>query len=275
MTKVIDLKPILRNFCLLTIGVFLFIALNISKSYAGQTIATIEYTPGIDSGTDTLLPTSDWTLEVTTTYEMVCSDISADLSFYKTKLVPVKSYIDRALDCNTATHPGFESETYISWEDDGFYQAPEFGTESITCPIYGQCEMDRVVNTERRYFDTITLANGENGTFNGAGKIFVTRLNNATIQSLPGTGGVGGLNDLNAVTSQERYCVKIQDAVTADATPTSSKTPYASVNVYDWLPFEITPGGANGVDASTGNKIEIYEGLDPSVLYHLKSEYMN
>ncbi len=258
---------------LLIISIGLFLSIPYGK--AADTIAVIEYTPGIDEGTNTLLPESDWTLEVTSTWDMECSDIAPDLEFYKTKLVPVVSYINRDLDCSTATHAGFEDEDYISWVSDGYHQKSEFGLESITCPVYGQCEMDRVVNTEVKAFDTITLGNGEPGTRNGAGKVFVTKLDNVTIQSIPGLGGVGGQNDLASVEPEKRYCAKVQDATTIDATTESSKTPYASVHVYDWIPFTIGAGGANGTDAPQGNRVEVYKGLSPSALYRLKNEYMN
>lgn len=262
----------IKAFILMTVACLLVISF---KAHSSETIATITYTEGIDEGTNTLLPDSDWTLEVTSTWGMTCDDISPDLEFYKSKLVPVTSYINRDLDCNLATHPGFEDEDYIVWDDAGYHQMPEFGLENITCPIYGQCEMQRVVNTERKYFDAIELENGEPGTLNGAGKVFVTKLNSVSIQAEPGKGGVGGKNDLKMVEAEKRYCAKIQDATTIDATVESSKTPYATVHVYDWMPFEISAGGANGTDAPAGRKVEVYKGLSPAALYRLKKQYMN
>lgn len=248
--------------------------LSIGQVGASSTAALIEYTIGIDDGTDTLLPGSDWRLEIAPTYTSQCFDISPDLNFYKSTRIPVTSYIDRSLDCSTATHAGFELENYIVWDDQGYEQKPEFGIEELVCPIYGSCEMNRTVNTENKFFDSLPLSNGEHGTSNGAAKVFVTKLDSVTVQSIPGTGGTGGINDLEGITPQDRYCVKVQDAVTSDATTLSSKTPYATVHAYKWLPLEISNAGAHGTDAPLGKKVEIYEGLSPTALYRLKEDYL-
>ncbi len=256
---------------LVTICILLFFTI---KSEAGTTSAIIEYTIGIDDGTDTLLPGSDWRLEIAPTFASECYDISPELNFHKSTLVPVLSYIDRDSECSASVHAGFEDETYISWEDFGFEQRPEFGVENITCPIYGSCEMNRVVNTEDKFYDDLTLENGEHGTSNGAAKIFITKLGNSTVQSIPGTGGTGGINDLSSITPVNRYCAKVQDAVSADSTTLSSKVPYATIHAYNWLPLNIGNAGAHGTDAPSGKIVEIYEGLSPTTLHRLKGEYL-
>jgi hypothetical protein len=255
---------------ILTLTLFL-LTLNAVSS---DTVATITYTDGIDEGTDTLLPTSDWRLEVSPDYETTCSEIASDLKFHKTTLVPVTSYIDRNLECNDIVHPGFESEGYITWVDFGYDQKAEFGIENITCPIYGQCEMDRVVNTSDKSFANITLENGEHGTRNGTAKIFAMRLGSLSIQSIPGLGGEGGRNDLLGVAPETRYCVKVQDATTIDATEESSKTPYATVQAYNWTPISSGDGGANGVDAPPNRRVDSFEGVSPTALKRLEEAYL-
>lgn len=257
---------------------FLFLATLLTLSgpvLSKTTVAYIEYTPGVDNGTDTLIPGSDWKLEVAPTFSATCADIAPGLTFYKTTKVPVTSYIDRALNCVTASHPGFEDEPSLVWTDNGYRQEAAFGNESITCPIFGPCEMQRVVNTSDKHFATIDLQNGENGTQNGAAKIFVTKLNNFNIVSTPGRGGVGGVNDLSSVPAQTKYCARITDATSIEATEETSKTPYASVNIYNWFPFKINGGGVNGTDAPTGKKVEVYKGLSPTALYRLKGIYLD
>lgn len=254
-------------------NLLILLILTFNNVYAGDTVATIEYTPGIDEGTNLLLPDSDWTLEVTSSYEMNCEDISPNLEFYKTKLVPVTSYIDRNLDCSSADHEGYQSESYIVWDEAGYHQTQEFGLEEITCPIYGQCEMERVVNTENKYVDMIQLESGENGTRNGAGKVFLTKLDNYQIVSEPGTGGKGGVNDLNFIEPEDRYCVKVQDAVQNNPTPDSSKIPHADVHALKWLPFDIKSSTTHGINAPKGNRVEIYKGLSPSAIHRLKDQY--
>ena len=255
--------------------VFIFGVLFFMSAHGRSTVAYIEYTTGIDEGTDTLIPGSDWRLEIAPTFNTTCEDIAPGLSFYKTTKVPVTSYIDRNLNCVTATHPGFEDETNLTWIDDGYRQEAAFGTEEITCPIFGPCEMQRVVNTENKHYAELELHNGENGTPNGAAKIFVTKLDNVTISSKPGKGGVGGVNDLSSVNAQTRYCARVTDATSIEATEETSKTPYAAVNIYNWLPFNITGGGANGVDAPTDRKVEVYKGLSPTALHRLKNVYFD
>lgn len=255
--------------------IFLIALLSLTNAYAANTVATIEYTPGIDEGTNLLLPGSDWTLEVTSSYNMNCADINPNLEFYKTKLVPVTSYVDREVECKDADHVGYGSETYIDWQEAGFHQTQEFGLEEITCPVYGNCEMQRVVNTENKYVDSIRLQSGENGTKNGAGKVFVTKLDSYQISSIPGQGGKGGVNDLNFIEPETRYCAKIQDAVQNNPTPESSKVPYATVHIYKWLPFDISLDGGHGINAPKGNRVEIYKGLSPTAIHRLKDLYFN
>lgn len=263
--KLSKLKTIIFLF-----GVFFFVS-----AYGSATVAYVEYTPGIDEGTDTLIPGSDWRLEVAPTYSATCEDIAPGLKFYKTTKVPVTSYIDRNLNCVTATHPGFEAEASLIWTDNGYRQEAAFGTEEISCPIFGPCEMQRVVNTENKHYASLALQNGENGTPNGAAKIFVTKINSVTISSRPGKGGIGGINDLSSVTAQTRYCARVTDATSIEATEETSKTPYASINIYNWLPFNITGGGVNGLDAPAGRRVEVYKGLSPTALYRLKNVYFD
>lgn len=245
------------------------------SAYGKATVAYIEYTTGLDEGTDTLMPGSDWRLEVAPTFSATCGDIAPGLTFYKTTKVPVTSYIDRNLNCVTASHPGFEDETTLNWTDAGFRQEAAFGTEPITCPIFGPCEMQRVVNTSDKFYANLPLENGENGTPNGAAKIFVTKLNDFEIVSRPGRGGTGGVNDLSSVSAQTKYCARVTDATSIEATEETSKTPYAAVNIYNWLPFNITGGGVNGTDAATGRKVEVYKGLSPTALHRLKNVYFD
>jgi hypothetical protein len=252
---------------------FLILLILTGSLYAEDTIATITYTDGIDETTNTLLPTSDWTLEIAPTYTTECTDISPELKLHKSVLVPVTSYINRDFQCDNTTHAGYEAETYISWVDFGYSQKPEFGNETLNCPVYGQCEMDRVVNTSDKSFADIPLENGEHGTQNGTAKVFVMKLNSLNVQSVPGTGGLGGRNDLPVINPVVRYCVKVQDAVTPDATIASSKIPYATVQAYSWTPVSFGAGGANGSDAPTNKKVEVYEGLSETALKRLKGEY--
>jgi len=246
-----------------------------SSTFPKATVAYIEYTPGIDDGTNTLLPGSDWRLEIAPNYSATCNDIAPGLTFYKTAMVDVTSYIDRSLNCVTASHQGFESETGLVWSDKGFRQEAAFGTETITCPIFGSCEMQRVVNTSDRFFASMDLSNGENGTQNGAAKIFVTKLNSFNITSTPGRGGVGGVNDLSSVDGVTKYCARVVDANSIEATEETSKTPYATVNAYNWKPFRVNGGGTNGADAPAGKKVEVFKGLSPTALYRLKDYYFD
>lgn len=255
--------------------IVLFLMTYFMSAYGKSTVAYIEYTPGVDEGTDTLIPGSDWTLEIAPTYSTTCEDIAPGLTFYKTTKVPVTSYIDRNLNCVTAPHPGFEDETSLVWTDKGFRQEAAFGSELITCPIFGPCEMQRVVNTSDKFYATLPLSNGENGTPNGAAKVFVTKLNDVVVSSKAGKGGIGGVNDLSSVGAQTKYCARVTDANSIDATEDTSKTPYAAINIYNWLPFKITGGGVNGTDASTGRKVEIYKGLSPTALHRLKNAYFD
>lgn len=240
---------------------------------AKSTVAYIEYTPGIDEGTDTLLPTSDWRLEISPTFSASCEDIAPGLTFLKTTSVNVTSYINRNLNCSTANHPGFEDETGLTWTDKGLKQMAGFGNETITCPVFGTCEMERVISTSDKHFGLIELENGENGTANGSAKVFVTKLGSLSVTSVPGVGGIGGKNDLSAVAPQTRYCAKITDALSVDATEETSKVPYAEINIYNWLPFSIVGGGVNGTNAQSGRRVEVYEGLSPTALHRLKKLY--
>lgn len=246
---------------------------HLNTTHARTTVAYVEYTPGVDEGTNTLLPDSDWRLEIAPTFTTSCEDIAPGLTFYKTAQVNVSSYINRNLNCNSASHPGFEDEVGLSWVDSGLVQRQEFGNEVINCPIYGSCEMERVITTAPKFFDNIVLQNGENGTQSGSAKIFVAKLGSAVVSANPGAGGTGGRNDLSAVAPQSRYCAKVTDALSPDTTEETSKVPYAQITAYSWLPFNISGGGQDGINASSNRRVEIYEGLSETTLYHLKDIY--
>ena len=47
--------------------------------FGASTVAFIEYTPGLDEGTNTLLPNSDWRLEVAPAFGFTCEDIAPGL----------------------------------------------------------------------------------------------------------------------------------------------------------------------------------------------------
>lgn len=260
------------------LGVTTFIAL-VSLSFspslasAKTTVAYVEYTPGVDEGTNTLLPNSDWRLEIAPTFTTSCEDIAPGLTFYKTAQVSVSSYINRNLDCNNTTHPGFEDEVGLDWVDNGLVQRPEFGNENISCPIYGSCEMERVVTATNKYFDNIILQNGENGTPSGSAKVFVAKLGSSTVSATPGQGGIGGRNDLSGITGQNRYCAKVTDALSVDGTEETAKVPYAQIMAYNWLPFNITGGGQDGANATSNRRVEIFEGLSETSLYQLRDIY--
>lgn len=255
-------------------GLILIVMLLSGTVYGASTVAFIEYTPGLDEGTNTLLPNSDWRLEVAPAFGVTCEDIAPGLVLHKTAMVDVKSYINKNVACNVATHIGFEDEV-LAWTDNGFVQKEEFGNETIQCPIYGSCEMERVVSNSDKFHGRIELENGENGTPNGAVKVFATKIESISpIAQTSGTGGRAGVNNLNIIPNQTKYCVKVTDATSVDGTEENSKVPYAQVNIHKWLPFEVVGGGVNGVDANTANRVEIYYGLHPSTLHFLKQMYM-
>lgn len=244
-------------------------------SIGASTVAFIEYTPGLDEGTNTLLPNSDWRLEIAPNFAVTCEDIAPGLTHYKTAMVDVTSYINKNLTCDVATHIGFEDES-LTWTDNGFIQKAEFGNETIECPIFGSCEMERVVSNSDKFFGNIELSNGENGTPNGAVKVFATKIENISpIAQEAGKGGLAGVNNLNIIPNQTKYCVRVTDALSVDATEENSKTPYAQVGIHNWLPFNVVGGGINGADASTSNRVEVYSGLHPTTLHFLKQTYMD
>ena len=256
-------------------ALFLILLSTSLQLFAADTILTVSYTsPGIDEGTDTLLPGSDWRLEITPDANTSCEDAYPGTSFYKTTIIPVTSYIDKNLDCATATHQGFETED-IDWVFDGFIQLQSFGLETVTCPFTGSCPIERVLVNKTKFLDSIDLDNGENGTLNGAAKVFLWKVNNVVISSQPGTGGVGGVNDLNFMTSEKRYCVDVTDATSPDANEQVSKTPYATIESYDWQAFNVSQEGSQGSDAPTGKKVEVFSGMSPSLIEMLKDDYMN
>jgi hypothetical protein len=254
---------------------FLLLLMVSFQVYASDTILTVAYTsPGIDEGTDTLLPGSDWRLEITPDASTSCEVAYPGTTFYKTTIIPVTSYIDSNLDCSTEVHAGFEGEN-IDWVFDGFIQLQSFGLESITCPFTGSCPIERVINNKTKFLDNIELDNGQNGTLNGAAKVFLWKVNNVVISSVPGTGGVGGVNDLSFMTSEKRYCVDVVDATSPDANEQVSKVPYATIESYDWQPFNVSQEGSQGSDAPSGKKVEVFTGMSPSLIEMIKSDYMN
>lgn len=136
-----------------------------------------------------------------------------------------------------------------------------------TCPV----QHKSVESTG--FIDTLTPTNGENGTFQGRGLVFVYDIRSVNASALPGQAGRGGRIDLSNAT-EIRYCSSVRDAI-SDPTGTFQDTPEVVFKKVFWKPFDIKQGGQPGEYPSYSTKeVEIFKKLDPAVRYLLKKELM-
>lgn len=158
--------------------------------------------------------------------------------------------------------------TYIGLDPD-----PQGRIETVSCTLGGSCPVENRLLEDSRFLDTLTPTNGESGTEQGSGFVFVYDVNNRLFQTQVGQAGAGGKNDLASPT-QIKYCAKKRDATT-DPNSGYRNDPSVEFKRINWKTFEVNGGGVPGtVPQFSPKKIFLYKKIDPGVLYLLKKELL-
>lgn len=226
--------------------------------------STYNYTsPGLNPDGISLTPGSNWQITQTNTFE----NCPPGWSNLKNIFLNLVQYTNKEnTSCAGITDPQ-DPNNRAFWQYTGLSQESTFGTESVSCSI-GSCAVNSTVSELARSVDTIIPGNGENGTEQGRGILFVYDIKNINTRSLPGSSGVVGNTDIN-INPQERICVKIDDA-NAGINTEQAKNPFVSFRRYQWQAIKSTSGANPGTPPrNTGKGIEIFKKLDPATRFFL------
>lgn len=224
--------------------------------------------PGLDPETMLPLPGSNWIVR-DSDFFTTCNS----LGLYDTMSSEIQSWIafgEIGNECSDA-RVAEDTNNLIPWSKGGQEQDPAFGLQKMNCSV-DNCPVQTVIADKQKVFDLIDPTVGANGTSQGNGILFVYDFQNLVATAKPGTAGNGGNNDLPVVI-ENRYCAKIDDALTQGLNSSFAKTPVVSFDLYKWQGLKINRGEAGGANPEfSKKKIKVYKKMDSSVRYLLQKE---
>jgi hypothetical protein len=227
-------------------------------------------TPGLDPDTREPLPGSNWIVR-DSEFFTPCSS----LGLYDTMNSVIESwtaYGEVGNSCNDARIPE-DTNNLIPWSKAGEEQDTSFGLEKLNCSM-SNCPVQKIVVDKEKNFDIIDPTVGANGTAQGNGILFIYDYQNLSATAIPGIAGNGGNNDLPAV-EENKYCVKVSDALTQGTASPFAKKPSVSFDFYKWQGLKVNRGQASGSNPEFSlKKIKVYKKMDSSVRYLLQKELL-
>jgi len=239
-------------------------------SYWKGASASYSYTsPGLNPDGLSLASGSNWELSQTNIYE----NCPTNWSVLKTFFLNLVQYTNKENTACTGISDPQDPNNRAFWQYTGIVQDSSFGTETVSCGI-GTCAVNSSVSDLSRQLDTIVPGDGESGTVQGKGLLFVYDIKNSSTRALSGGAGSVGNADIS-INPQTRICAKIDDA-TAGITTEQAKSPFVSFRRYSWQALKSTTGANPGSNPpNTGNGVEIFKKIDPGIRYILDKSLMN
>lgn len=213
---------------------------------------------------------TDWHLKVEAAFTACSGSYTYVSSIYKQKI----AYDMTGNDCSK-NDISVEEDPYkkIPFVFTQYIQDPDFGRDTLTCTSTN-CPVNSTVSEFNKSLEEIVPENGSNGTQQGYGLAFVYDVQTVSTQSVPGSAGAGGQNDI-PVLSNLRYCVSVMDAVSQGNNSTYAKSPSVTFRKYNWTALKSASGGNAGVPPNVSdNGIKVYRKLDDSVRYMLSKELL-
>lgn len=225
--------------------------------------------PGLNPDGLSLASGSNWELMQTNIYE----NCPTDWAVLKTYFLNLVQYTNKENTSCTGINDPQDPNNRAFWQYTGIVQDSSFGTETVSCGI-GNCAVNSSVSDLSRSLDVIVPGDGESGTIQGKGLIFVYDIKSSSTRALSGGAGEVGTADIS-INPQTRICAKIDDA-TAGITTEQAKNPFVSFRRYSWQALK-SAGGANpgSNPPSTGNSVEVFKKLDPGVRFLLDKTLIN
>lgn len=172
--------------------------------------------------------------------------------------------------CSNVLHP-LDPQNLSTWFPAGYFRDPIFGTEVTSCSTTSCPGVAEVQSSVKKLVD-ITPTDGESGTQQGSGYVFVYDAINPTIKYNNGSAGAAGLADIPMI-STINVCAKIQDFST-DGDGQYAQSAYVIFKKVDYTSLNIANGGNSGAQPSiTADKVVLFKKTDSSLRYFLQKEY--
>lgn len=219
-----------------------------------------------------------WKMEIMKGFAPSCNSEYNQISIESTNIVKYNDSIGNCIgiqSCdisNTGIGCTIDPDNLGTYNYIGLDPDPLNRTENLTCSLTG-CPVENSLREENRQLDQLTPTQGENGTSQGSGLIFIYDARNITLQSSVGQAGDGGKNDLPSPVN-EKICVNKRDQTT-DPNSNYKNDPVVTFKRINWKTFGVDGGAIPGtVPPFNGKKIDVFKKIDPAVLYLLKKELL-
>lgn len=215
---------------------------------------------------------SNWEVRLSDFFAGGCGEFNEHIYYQEDLEESFVQYIGPSVaNCSGVSHED-DINSKLTWTDLGIVQEDFFGTELLECNLEEiNCDISQELTKEEQIFSSLTPEDGGDGTESSFAEIFAYDSPNFVLEATSGSGGSGGVNNLN-IYSSRRYCIDLKDYSTGSET-IYAKNPIVKIIDYNWTPIYSSEDGSDGESKSSVVKqSRILNGLDYSQLYWLGSD---